>query len=77
MTLEKNKEWDALETCQDELVASLELELYAGNCGVPVDALQLSDIESNNEDSSEASVPLQTSTIGMPESDNTDLELDT
>jgi hypothetical protein len=57
MTLEKNKEWDALETCKDELVASLELELYAGYRGVPVDALQLSDIESKDEDSSEASVP--------------------
>jgi hypothetical protein len=77
MTLEKNKEWDALETCEDELVASFELELYAGNRGVPVDALQLSDIESNNEDSSEASVPLQANTIGMPESDNNDSELDT
>jgi hypothetical protein len=45
--------------------------------GVPVDALQLSDIESNNEDSSEAHIPLQTNTTGMPESDNTDSELDT
>jgi hypothetical protein len=77
MTLEKNKEWDALETREDELVASLELELYAGDRGVPVDAWQLSDIESNDDDSSEASVPLQTYTIGMPESDNTDAELDT
>jgi hypothetical protein len=55
----------------------LELELYAGDRGVPVDALQLSDIESNNEDSSEASVPFPTNTINMPESDKTDLELDT
>jgi hypothetical protein len=37
MMLEKNREWDAMETCEDELVASLELELYAGDRGVPVD----------------------------------------
>jgi hypothetical protein len=33
MTLEKNKEWDALETCEDELVASLELELMLAIVG--------------------------------------------
>jgi hypothetical protein len=46
LKMEQNKNWDALETAEDELVASLELELYADDRGVPVEALQLSDIES-------------------------------
>jgi hAT family C-terminal dimerisation region len=45
--MEKSKEWDAMDTQDDELVAALELELYAGDCGVPVEALQLSEIESD------------------------------
>jgi hypothetical protein len=45
--MEKSKEWDAMDTQDDELVAALELELYAGDCGIPVEALQLSEIESN------------------------------
>jgi hypothetical protein len=44
--MEKSKEWDAMDTQDNELVAALELELYAGDCGV-VEALQLSEIESN------------------------------
>jgi hypothetical protein len=35
-----------MESCEDELVASLELELYADDRGVAVEVLQLSDIES-------------------------------
>jgi hypothetical protein len=45
--MEKSKEWDAMDTQDDELVAAFELELYAGDCGVPVEALQLSEIESD------------------------------
>jgi hypothetical protein len=46
--MEKSKECDAMDTQDDELVAALEqLELYAGDCGVPVEALQLSEIESD------------------------------
>jgi hypothetical protein len=46
LKMEQNKNWDALETAEDELVASLELELYADDRCVPVEALQLSNIES-------------------------------
>jgi hypothetical protein len=68
MTLEKNKGWDAMEARDDELVASLELELYADDRGVPVHALQLSDIESTDE---EIEVPLHagTNTVEVPDSD--------
>jgi hypothetical protein len=31
MHTEKNKSWDTMEMKEDELVAELELELYAGN----------------------------------------------
>jgi hypothetical protein len=46
LQMEQKKEWDAMESRKDELVASLELELYADDRGVAVEALQLSDIES-------------------------------
>jgi hypothetical protein len=46
LKMEKSKEWDATDTQSDELVAALELELYADDCGIPVEDLQLSEIES-------------------------------
>jgi hypothetical protein len=72
LKMEKNKEWDATDTQSDELVAALELELYADDCGVPVEDLQLSEIERVGGDegrvpSAAADVP-----IDVPGSDNSD-----
>jgi hAT family C-terminal dimerisation region len=50
MHMEKNKAWDAMEAQEDALVAELELEDYAGDRGVTVEALQLSDIDSMDEE---------------------------
>jgi hypothetical protein len=63
LKMEKSKEWDATDTQSDELVAALELELYADDRGVPVEDLQLSEIESVGGDegrvpSAAANVPI-------------------
>jgi hypothetical protein len=39
-----------MEAQEDALVADFELEAYAGDCGVTVEALQLSDIETMDEE---------------------------
>jgi hypothetical protein len=43
--LEKSKEWDEIETANDQMVQRLEAELYADDLGVTVDALELEDLE--------------------------------
>jgi hypothetical protein len=57
MKQEKNDSWDAAETQQDELVALLELELYAEDGGVRVNELHLDDIEQVVEDGEDESEP--------------------
>jgi hypothetical protein len=72
--MEKNKSWDTMQTKEDELVAELELELYAGNHGVTVEALQLSGIDS--VDGEEGGEPVAGVTANNafdePDSDNKD-----
>jgi hypothetical protein len=43
--MEKTKGWESMETQNDQLVGDLEAELYAEDFGVPVEALQLEDLE--------------------------------
>jgi hypothetical protein len=43
LNMERNKEWDEMETMNDEKVAELELLWYADDRGIPVDDLQLAD----------------------------------
>jgi hypothetical protein len=43
--MEKTKGWELMETQNDQLVGDLEAELYAEDIGVPVEALQLEDLE--------------------------------
>jgi hypothetical protein len=43
--LEKSKDWDSIETANDQLVQRLEAELYADDIGVTVDALELEDFD--------------------------------
>jgi hypothetical protein len=47
LNMENDKQWDELETRDDEQVAKLELQLYSADCGIPVDNLQFED---NNDD---------------------------
>jgi hypothetical protein len=43
LNMEKDKQWDELETRDDEQVAELELQLYSADCGIPVDNLQFDE----------------------------------
>jgi hypothetical protein len=43
LNMERNKEWDEMETMNDEKVPELELLWYADDRGIPVDDLQLAD----------------------------------
>jgi hypothetical protein len=43
--LEKSKDWDSIETANDQLVQRLEAELYADDIGVTVEALELEDFD--------------------------------
>jgi hypothetical protein len=43
LNMERNKEWNEMETMNDEKVAELELLWYADDRGIPVDDLQLVD----------------------------------
>jgi hypothetical protein len=72
MPMEKNKSWDTMQTKDDELVAELELELYAGNCGVTVEALHLSDIESLDGEDKEEPVAGVTATNPFDEPNSDD-----
>jgi hypothetical protein len=51
LSMEKDKEWDKLETTNDEKVAELELLWYATDRGIPVHELRLIDAqeEGNND----------------------------
>jgi hypothetical protein len=80
--MEKSKEWDAMDTQDNELVAALELELYAGDCGVPVEALQLSEIESDGAEEREHAVAAAAAAEGAIEvvdgdSENSSVDSDT
>jgi hypothetical protein len=48
--LEKTKNWDTLELANDQLVGDLEVEIFAGEIGVPVEALRLEDLEEDDGD---------------------------
>jgi hypothetical protein len=43
LNMERNIEWDEMETMNDEKVAELELLWYADDRGIPVDDLQFAD----------------------------------
>jgi hypothetical protein len=43
--MEKTKGWESPETQNDQLVGDLDTELYSENIGVPVEALQLDDLD--------------------------------
>jgi hypothetical protein len=45
MRLEKSKEWDSNNTKNDRIVQELESEIYAGDLGVRVDALDMDDFD--------------------------------
>ena len=77
MHMEKNKSWDTTQTQEDELVAELELELYAGDHGVTVEALQLSEIDSTDgEDNEEPDAGVAaTNAVDLPDSNHGNNEI--
>jgi hypothetical protein len=69
LKMEKSKEWDATDTQSDELVAALELALYADD---PFEDLQLSEIESIGGDEGRVPTAAANVPIDVPGSDSTD-----
>jgi hypothetical protein len=72
MHMEKNKAWDAMEAQEDALVAELELEDYADDRGVTVEALQLSDIDSMDEEAKGDPIAAVTDPNAFDESTSSD-----
>jgi hypothetical protein len=70
MKMEKSKEWDALDSQGDELVAALELELYANDRGVPVEELRLSEIEMADGEEERVPAAAAATTIDVADSDS-------
>jgi hypothetical protein len=70
--LEKSKDWDSIETANDQLVQQLEAELYADDPGVTVDALELEVFDEEPPTPVEAAAAVEV--LDSDDDDNTDTD---
>lgn len=75
MMLEKSKEWDSIETENDQMVAALEAEIYAEELGISVDELPMDENEILGAVAPVASAAVDT--VDMLDSDTSDSTDDT
>ena len=75
MMLEKSKEWDSIETENDQMVAALEAEIYGEELGISVDELPMDENEILGAVAPVASAAVDT--VDMLDSDTSDSTDDT